>query len=169
MFKIPHGPQFATSNVHNTAHSTAPQQSNQNQLEPFHTPFYNNQPSQRCNTPCVSPTLRDYIDRPFPSSTCFLDNSRHTRARTHIQNYFWRISFQSSSVSIETFNEGEANKTAALLPTATLRNNRYHYHSARRRTIWTGSHGQLQGGAWYRQLKFMPKSLTFVHGRRIEG
>lgn len=122
----------------------------------------------------ISPTLRDCINRPFPSSTCFLDNSLHTFSHTHIQNYFWRISFQSSSVSIETFNEGEANKTAALpwLSTAP-RNNRYHYHSARRRTIWTGSHGQLRGrgrgGAWYRQLKFMRKSLTFVHGRRIEG
>lgn len=94
----------------------------------------------------ISPTLRDCINRPFPSSTCFLDNSLHTFSHTHIQNYFWRISFQSSSVSIETFNEGEANKTAALpwLSTAP-RNNRYHYHSARRRTIWTGSHGQLRG------------------------
>lgn len=63
----------------------------------------------------------------------------------------------------------QANKTAAFLSTTAPRNNRYHYHSARRRTIWTGSHGQLQGRAWYRQLKFMRKSLTFVHGRRVEG
>lgn len=101
----------------------------------------------------VSPTLRrDCINRPLPSSTCLLDQrhfSIHTHTHTHArtQNYFWRSSFQSSSVSIETFNEGEANKTAALpwLSTAP-RNNRYHYHSARR-TIWTGSHGQLQGRA----------------------
>lgn len=154
-----HNLQQATSTIHLTQQLlSSPIKINQN------PPFYNNQPSQRCNTPCVSPTLRDCIDRPFPSSTCFLDNSRHTRARTHIQNYFWRISFQSSSVSIETFNEGLAPNSPP-----SPRNNRYHYHSARRRTIWTGSHGQLQGGAWYRQLKFMPKSLTFVHGRRIEG
>lgn len=129
-------------------------------------------------TPDVSPTLRrDCINRPLPSSTCLVQRHfsihAHTHTHTRTQNYFWRTSFQTSSVSIETFNEGEANKTAALpwLSTAP-RNNRYHYHSARR-TIWTGSHGQLQGRArgwaWYRQLKFMRKSLTFVHGWRIEG
>lgn len=131
-------------------------------IRTLHTPSYNNQPSQ-CNTNLYHQLY--CVNRPFPSSTCFLDTHTHN----HVQNYFWRISFQSSSVSIETFNEGEANKTAAFLSTTAPRNNRYHYHSARRRTIWTGSHGQLQGRAWYRQLKFMRKSLTFVHGRRIEG